>query len=29
VTLLRRTEELETLLNPLFGEAAAQPDGVR
>ena len=27
--VLRRTEELETFLDPLFGEAAAQKDGVR
>jgi len=29
VPVLRRTEELETFLDPLFGEAAAQKDGVR
>jgi len=29
VPVLRRTEELETFLDPLFGETAAQKDGVR
>merc|ERR1712115_660759 len=29
VPVLRRTEELETFLDPLFGEAATQKDGVR